>query len=204
MTFARQYPLLPLEETKEIADQLNIRHPAHPRTKNPIVMTTDFVLSVMGPIGVTQQARTVKPKEKLSSTRVLEKLEIERRYWHRRGISWGIVTESDIPQAFADNVAWIHPFRYQDALPLCEKEIERVSYVLTSRVIQDDTPLTGIASDCDNNLGLIPGVSLSLARHLLASRQWIVNMNQPIQPREKLVIEKVSPLVSKLQMGEAG
>lgn len=77
-----QYPLLPLEETKEIAQELNIRHPANPRTKDPIVMTTDFVVTVCQPIGVTEQARTVKPKEKLSSVRVLEKLEIERRYWH--------------------------------------------------------------------------------------------------------------------------
>jgi hypothetical protein len=200
--FARQYPLLPLEETKEIADQLHIRHPGHPRTKDPIVMTTDFVLTITQPIGVVQQARTVKPKSKLSSARVLEKLEIEHRYWHRRGISWGIVTECEIPQTFADNVAWIHPFRYQDALPLSKKEIELLSYLLTSRVIQDDAPLTLIASDCDNHLGLIPGVSLSVARHLIASRQWIVNMNQPIQPREKLVIQTVSPI--KLQMGEVG
>jgi len=71
-----QYPLLPLEETKEIAHQLNIRHPANPRTKDPIVMTTDFVVTVGQSIGVTEQARTVKPKEKLSSVRVLEKLEI--------------------------------------------------------------------------------------------------------------------------------
>ncbi len=107
-----QYPLLPLEETKEIAHQLNIRHPANPRTKDPIVMTTDFVVTVGQSIGITEQARTVKPKEKLSSVRVLEKLEIERRYWQRRGISWGIVTESEISKVFADNVAWIHPFRY--------------------------------------------------------------------------------------------
>jgi hypothetical protein len=199
-----QYPLLPLEETQEIAQQLNIRHPTNPRTKDPIVMTTDFVVTVGQSIGVTEQARTVKPKEKLSSARVLEKLEIERRYWQNRGISWGIVTENEISKAFADNVAWIHPFRYPSSLSLKEIEIEQISYVLTKQVMQTDTPLAAITTDCDNQLGLPPGTSLCVARHLLASRHWIVDMNRAIQPREKLLLLKVSPQVSELQMGEVG
>ena len=41
-----QYPLLPLEETISIAQSCGIPHPAHPKTKKPVVFTTDFLLTV--------------------------------------------------------------------------------------------------------------------------------------------------------------
>src|SRR6266702_2207545 len=37
-----QYPLLPLENTLAIAESCGIKHPIHPKTKKPIVLTTDF------------------------------------------------------------------------------------------------------------------------------------------------------------------
>lgn len=40
-----QYPLLPIEETIVIADELGIKHPADPKTGEPIVMTTDFLVT---------------------------------------------------------------------------------------------------------------------------------------------------------------
>ena len=74
-----QYPLLPIEETVAIAQQCQIRHPVDPKTKNPIVMTTDFLISQM--IAFTkEQARTVKTAADLQSERTIEKLEIERQY----------------------------------------------------------------------------------------------------------------------------
>lgn len=38
-----QYPLLPREETIEIASELGIKHPMYPGTNVPIIMTTDLV-----------------------------------------------------------------------------------------------------------------------------------------------------------------
>lgn len=36
-----QFPLLPLEETIIIADELGLKHPTDPKTNEPVVMTTD-------------------------------------------------------------------------------------------------------------------------------------------------------------------
>jgi hypothetical protein len=41
-----QYPLLPLEKTLFIAEKLGVRHPVDPKTKHPIVMTTDMLLTI--------------------------------------------------------------------------------------------------------------------------------------------------------------
>jgi hypothetical protein len=57
-----QYPLLPLSETKLIAKHCGISHPTSPKTSQPIVMTTDFLITVRQGMGVAEVARTVKPQ----------------------------------------------------------------------------------------------------------------------------------------------
>lgn len=72
-----QYPLLPLERTLFIAEKLGIRYPIDPKTKYPIVMTTDMMLTIKSADDVRFMAHSIKPSNKLSR-RVLEKLQIEK------------------------------------------------------------------------------------------------------------------------------
>ncbi|MGK7941309.1 MAG: heteromeric transposase endonuclease subunit TnsA, partial [Crocosphaera sp.] len=39
---------------------------------------------------------------------VVEKLELERRYYLQQNIDWGIITEKGISPIFANNIGWIH------------------------------------------------------------------------------------------------
>jgi TnsA endonuclease N terminal len=71
-----QYPL-DLDETLAIAKSLGIAHPTDPRTREPVVMTTDFVITIKSRVNTVLHARTIKYTNKLSSRRALEKLEIE-------------------------------------------------------------------------------------------------------------------------------
>ena len=88
-----QFPLLSQEETLLIANEAGINHPKSPQTGKHIIMTTDFLITKKGINGENVElARTIKPKEDLLDRRVLEKFEIEKRYWQKRGIEWGIVT----------------------------------------------------------------------------------------------------------------
>jgi hypothetical protein len=200
-----QYPLLPLEETLAIAEQCGIRHPTDPKTQEPVVMTTDFFITVPQSIEVIEQARTVKTAKDLQSERTLEKLEIERCYWHNRNIDWGIVTEEEIPQALAKNVDWLHPFfRLEDLSPLSETEIRRIATALTLRMAQGNAVLTDLTAECDDKLGLQPGTALSVSRHLIANRRWLVDMNQPIQPSKSLVLLTTPSVESYQAAGGAG
>lgn len=199
-----QYPLLPISETLEIAAECDIRHPRNPLSKQPIVMTTDFLITVRQSLGVSEVARTVKHSQELQGQRVLEKFEIERRYWEKRNISWGIVTEREIPFYLAKNIKWLHPFRHSQALPLSEHEIRHISTLLTQKVLQENASLSFIAAKVDEQINLLPGTSLSVARHLLATQQWRVDMNQPIEPKEKLVLLEAPLLEPNQQMGDVG
>lgn len=182
-----QYPLLPLEEVVAIAKDRGIRYPTDRRTKHPIVMTTDFVVTVGKDGRDVDQARTLKYRDDLCSKRTLEKLEIERRYWEERGVDWKIVTDREIPADLAKNVEWIHQYRDLDnftTLPeLCVRQIISTLSVLVER---RNTILRDITMETDDRLGLEPGTSLALVRYLIATRRWRVDMNRPINPGRRL------------------
>ncbi|MGU7859640.1 TnsA endonuclease N-terminal domain-containing protein, partial [Streptococcus suis] len=92
-----QYPLLPIEETIIIANELGIKHPTDLKSGEPIVMTTDFLVTTRNNTEVKKFARTLKYKNELMDKRVLEKFEIERVFWERQEVDWGIVTELEVP-----------------------------------------------------------------------------------------------------------
>jgi hypothetical protein len=184
-----QYPLLPIEETLDIANRVGIKHPVDPYTKVPIVMTTDFLLKIRRGLVSIYHARTMKYKTELENPRVVEKLEIERRYWQARHISWGYITEKSIPMQVVENASFLHPYYFfTDLFPLTPKEIRRISFELTKRVLECNFPFHEIAKDCDQKFGMAPGRSLAVARHLLARGVWKVNLHQPINFYRRLVL----------------
>jgi hypothetical protein len=184
-----QFPLLPLEETLEIARMLGIKHPTDPATGYPVVMTTDFLLKVRIGRETFFHARTVKYAEELEDPRVKEKFEIERRYWKRRDIDWGYVTEEDLPPALVENALLLHPFYCtSDLYPLTEKEIRRISFYLTGRVRADETSIEEIVSDCDQKFRLTAGQSFAVICHLIARSIWRVDLLQPIRFNGRLVL----------------
>lgn len=85
---------LNLQETQDICEILNIKHPKEPYSSEPFVMTTDFLAYVKIGNVCRFQAFAVKPSSELDNMRTLEKLKVEQTYWENRNIEWYIVTES--------------------------------------------------------------------------------------------------------------
>lgn len=184
-----QYPLLPLEDTLSIAEELGIRHPCDKKTGHPIVMSTDFVLTIKRGLQTIYHARQAKYTSDLCKFRTLEKLEIERRYWERRNIDYGIVTERDLLMPLFHNIKWLHP-RYDitSFSNLTKEAVNEIAALLTQMVMQEDAPLRKITSACDSRLDLSSGRSLSIARHLIAIRYWKVDMTKPLKDGERLIL----------------
>ena len=195
-----QFPLLPLDETLAIAEQCGVKHPTLPGTSEPIVMTTDFLVDIVQSGATTEHARTVKPSKDLLSDRTLEKFEIERRYWFRRKIDWAIVTERDIPQALVKNIEWIHQYRdIAEKFDVSGAEIERVEIIL-ARFLQQEISLNESVHATDQRLGLEPGKSLAIFRHLLACRRWQINMGDPIDFRKPIIFLN-QPIIAREENG---
>jgi hypothetical protein len=106
-----QFPLFPEDATREIAQSMGIRHPRYPYGTTPVVMTTDFLLTIISGSGTRSLAAwSIKSADELRGHHrkaVLAKLEIERRYWLQRGVPWHLFTNEGFDQTVIDNLDWL-------------------------------------------------------------------------------------------------
>ncbi|WP_236732739.1 TnsA endonuclease N-terminal domain-containing protein, partial [Pseudomonas amygdali] len=83
-------------------------------TTIPLVMTTDFLLTIRQPNGDFKSvARTIKYQQDLEgkgSVRTLEKLEVERRFWMSQGVDWSIVAEELFTSDLIKNLGLLRRF----------------------------------------------------------------------------------------------
>ena len=173
-----QYPLLPLEETLAIADKMGVKHPTDPYTGEPVVMTTDFLVTYKN----KSMACSVKPADHLGSTRTIDKLEIEKRYWQERYIEWKIVTDRDIPKIVARNIEWFHKDYENEDLAHFSAYVKSNLQRMLYEYLQEGESLARAASFCDEKLGLSLGTSLAYFKHFLARKYWVVDLNVKINP----------------------
>lgn len=107
-----QFPLLPLNYTQKIAKTLGVEHPKHPLSKEPIIMTTDQLLTIDSPQGTIYHAISVKPEDDSGDLRVLEKIDIERVCWELLGVKFSYFTGNDLTRIQSSNLHWAtSPFR---------------------------------------------------------------------------------------------
>ena len=182
-----QYPLLELDETLAIADQLGIVHPTDPKSQEPCVVTTDFLLTFQDGLREYGRAIAIKPAADLASERVLEKLEIERIYWSARNVDWRILTEKELPRALVKNMRWLLPhLDLPTSGEFTLEQIQRVRSLMEPEFAAGLHSLAAIAAACDDRLGLTPGASLCVARHLIGVGTWAVDLMVEIDPRKPI------------------
>ncbi len=102
-----QFPLLPMSLAMQHADDLGIRYPQIPKTKTPIVLTTDFVITYSDAGKTKYAAFSVKPKSGLKTKRDYEKQELERIWWESLNIPWKIFLNDEQDKIVANNIRWI-------------------------------------------------------------------------------------------------
>ncbi|TCO71809.1 TnsA endonuclease N-terminal domain-containing protein [Marinisporobacter balticus] len=188
-----QFPLLPVEETILIADELGIKHPTDPKTNEYIVMTTDFLVTQRLDGKNIDMARTIKPSEQLMNERVIEKFEIERRYWEKQGIDWGIVTEKEINNTIAKNISYIYSYYHIDEIDsLKELDKEYIGDILVEyirRVIDSKESIRSISSQFDKDLFLAAGTGISIFKHLLIRKILKIDLSQPLDINKVMKVE---------------
>jgi hypothetical protein len=196
-----QYPL-PLPATRAIAEDCGFAHPRGWGKDEIAVVTTDFVITLSTEQGLEEQALAVKYARDLDDDRVVEKLEIERRYWKSKDIHWEFWTEHDISETVWRNVEYLHSYRERRFLyPLSDRDVRDISIALTERIVQPQALLAEVARVCDDLFQVPPGTSAKVARHLMANRIWKVDIEHPINPRQRLVF-LTSPQVAAVTGSE--
>lgn len=183
-----QYPLLDVADAIEIAGQAGIRYPYDNQSGFPYVLTSDFFIVTITGIKV----RSVKMESELENKRTLEKLEIERRYWEKRGIDWKIVTEKQVSRQKAYNIEWLSHARDIQKI-LSPSETPAVQYFIQCC---QETELTylDIAREVENRYFLHKGMGVTIFRYLAYWKKIKVDITSRemlMEPRQTEVIEMV-------------
>lgn len=189
-----QFPLLPQSETLEIAAELNIPHPRDPTSKCFIIMTTDFLSTYTSEITSKLAARAVKDDDAArNDKRTIEKLLIEKEYWRRRQVNWGIITEKTIDSILVQNVKWIHKWHSP------EKFMEGMDYSTYIAICEEMSLYFGKPSDIaisrvtdifDKQYSFREGTSMNILKHLIAHRKIEADMNVCINTSKPLCLRE--------------
>ena len=186
-----QIPLLPLSETQEIAEEIGCRHPQEwirtPEGKRRVdhVMTTDFLVDLEETDGLPPHlAISYKMHCALDGTtprklkNLLDKAEIERRFWGRRGIPFIFVTSADIPKPLRLNFKLLSQHRDLTGFTSEAEAAEVAAHLAEHIQTVPAAPLKEHCNAVDKSLGLEPGTAISLAFHSIWHRRWTVDLRQ--------------------------
>ena len=163
-----QFPLDP-EKTAKISERLGVSHPAVSGVTQ--VMTTDFLLDTLQNNKVVQVAISVKYSDELEDVRVIEKQELERRYWESLGIQWYLFTENEVPFTLIQNIKWLIP--HMHSYDLNEASQHEVFKSINEAILtHPNDKIAVVMKNLDEQYQVDGGTYLSYLRHLLAQNAF--------------------------------
>lgn len=139
------------------------------------MLSSDFLVDFEDPShpAVALQAKYSVDLEK---PEIIERLELERRYWEEKEISWAVVTEREISRTAFTNIQWLYPAQADENIVL--NDLERYySLFLYEFQRHPDQTLTNIVQNLDVAYELEPGLALYWLRQLLARHYFLFDIN---------------------------
>ena len=175
-----KFPLEDLDKAQSIAKSRGIKYPVDLVSKVPVILTTDFVLTIKDEDGEKIIARTVCYSKDLAKN--LNRFEIERAYWESFGVDWGIVTEKEIPKVLSKNIEWIHKAYFLDKTDGFSylNDIHLIEIMISELVQSKDGNLTVVLNGLDKENGCDSGTFLTLFRYCVAHKLILVDMNSAL------------------------
>lgn len=190
------FPLLDIEQVIKDKKGLDLEKFADKKTGTPYVFSTTFLVTVR--ISKNEEfyiARSVKSAIELEKKHIIEKLELERRYWESKGIDWGIVTQKDIPVIKAKNIEWIYSvLENSEERGIDNNTKKDLSQELILKLMNSSNTVREIIAEFDNEFQLEKGTGLYIFKYLIATKSIKVDMEQKINinlPANEIVQEVV-------------
>ncbi|MCT8982464.1 TnsA endonuclease N-terminal domain-containing protein [Shewanella algae] len=169
-----QFPLC-VEDTVRLAQEHGISHSKFQGVAQ--VLSSDFLVDFDDP-SRPNIAIQAKYSTDLAKPEVIERLELERRYWAEKDIPWFIVTEMDFAKVAFNNIQWFYPAQIEAAV--VTDDLERYLRLFAQEFIRTpDKLITEVAQRLDVTYELEPGQALYWLRQLLARRYFIFDISTP-------------------------
>lgn len=169
-----QFPMR-LEDTVRLAEEYGLPHGCYQGTQQ--VLTSDFL------VDFDNQQRPVvaiqaKYSADLQKPEVIERLELERRYWSEKNIPWIIVTEREISRVAFANIQWLYPAQSEN--DVSQNDLKHYQQLFMQEFQRSpDRKLTFTAQVMDTSGQLEPGQALYWLRQLLARHCFLFDIDKP-------------------------
>lgn len=165
-----QFPL-PLNTTLEISEEAQI---SHPKVKNALqTISSSFYVTSQSTNQTNFVIRT-KYTNSLQDERIIEKLELERRYWKSTDTPWYMLTEKEIPSVVLNNIKWLYPAMRESSIEMYDRLHDYI-HIFTQ---YPELDLITLSKKIDQAYNLTIGTSLAELRELLAQRYFIFDITK--------------------------
>lgn len=126
-------------------------------------------------------ALSVKSISELQRVTVIEKMEIERRYWEIKGIKFYVITDNEINKQFVENIKWVRETLIDKSIRNRGELAENLYYFLQER---NTEKLSEVLEEFDIEEGLIGGTALFIFRYLIGIKEIEIDMTKSINLNE--------------------
>lgn len=173
-----------LEETLIDIENLNLYKFRERETGELFKLHTNFLVTFKSYREMDKQiAISVKSISELKKKIVIEKLEIERRYWEVKGIKFVVITEKEIDKQFINNIMWVRDTKNDKSLREREELATKLYYFMKEN---KEVVVSKLLQEFDKREDIKEGTGLFLFRYLIAEKQIEVNMKKRIDLNEKI------------------
>lgn len=133
--------------------------------------------------GEEMVALSVKNISELQKVTVIEKMEIERRYWKVKGIKFYVITDNEIDKQFVENIKWAREALVDKGLKNKRELGEKLYYFLQERKKEK---INQVLEEFDVKEHLIKGTALFIFRYLIGIKEIEVDMKKTINLDEEI------------------
>lgn len=138
---------------------------------------TNFLVTIKRNFVEDQIAISVKSLSELERKTVIEKMEIERRYWKAKGVSFYVITEKEIDKRFVENIKWVREALIDKSIENKEELKEKLYYFLQE---YKEKRIIDVLNNFDEEEKIKSGTALFILRYLIALKEVEIKMKEKL------------------------
>lgn len=142
---------------------------------------TNFLVTTKRNNVEEQVAISVKALSEIERRTVIEKMEIERRFWKNKSIPFYVVTEKEINKQLVDNIKLVRETLIDKSIESKRELAEHLYYFLQEN---KQKKLNDVLAEFDDNVGTKKGTALFIFRYLIGIKEIAVDMEKSIDLNE--------------------
>ncbi|WP_321835234.1 TnsA endonuclease C-terminal domain-containing protein [Clostridium butyricum] len=166
-----------LEATIYNVENLRIDKFTDKETGQLYQLHTNFLIKVLKEEKYEEIAVSVKSLSELERKTVIEKLEIERRYWKAKNIKFYLITEKEIDKQMVENIRWCREALIDKSIENKAEIVEKLYYSLQEK---KEGILKEVLNEFDAEESVEAGTALFMLRYLIANKEIYINMKEKI------------------------